>query len=203
LLTLCNTDVIVFSNGEKLNPVTIEEIVTDHPELSAALVVGAGRFQPSLLLEPVTHPKTDSEAKELIDRIWPLVVTANKETVSHGQIGREFIMISSPGKPFLRAGKGTVQKASTLKLYKDEIDEFYEKAGHVSDVEAPQLDLTSEESLIESLQNLFQARLGVEDKLQPDADFFSSGVSSLTNLANKSLIQNCAANLMDRSTVCK
>ncbi|KAI0875903.1 hypothetical protein GGS24DRAFT_264456 [Hypoxylon argillaceum] len=182
-------NVIVFSNGEKLNPVTIEEIVSDHPELKGALVVGTGRFQASLLLEPITHPKTESEATELIDRVWPLVVTANKETVAHGQIARDFIIISSPDKPFSRAGKGTVQRASTLKLYKDEIDEFYEKAGDVTDVEAPQLDLSSEESLVGSIQNLFQTRLGFEDLLQPDADFFSSGIDSMQVISASRLLK--------------
>ncbi|KAI1349456.1 hypothetical protein F5Y01DRAFT_289187 [Xylaria sp. FL0043] len=182
-------NVIVFSNGEKLNPVTIEEIVSDHPELSGALVVGSGRFQPSLLLEPVTQPKNETEAKELIDRVWPLVVTANKETVAHGQIGREFIMLSSPEKPFLRAGKGTIQKAATLKLYKDEIDELYEKAGQVSDVDAPELDLSSEESLIQSIQDLFRTRLGSGQMLEADADFFSSGVDSMQVISASRLLR--------------
>ncbi|KAI1299559.1 hypothetical protein F5Y03DRAFT_248114 [Xylaria venustula] len=182
-------NVIVFSNGEKLNPVTIEEIVSDHPELSAALVVGAGRFQPSLLIEPITHPKTESEAQELIDRVWPLVVTANKETVAHGQIGKEFIRLASPEKPFLRAGKGTVQKAATLKLYKDEIDELYEKVGHVSGAEAPELDLSSEETLTKSIQNLFRERLGSGQILEPDADFFSAGIDSMQVISASRLLR--------------
>lgn len=36
-------DVIVFSNGEKLNPVTIEEIVEDHAQLKGALVFGTNK----------------------------------------------------------------------------------------------------------------------------------------------------------------
>lgn len=179
LLTLSAPDIIVFSNGEKLNPVTIEDIVTDHPEVKGAVVVGAGHFQSGLLLEPITHPKTEDEAKELIDRVWPLVVIANKETVAHGQIGREFVRLSSPQKPFPRAGKGTIQRAGTVKLYKEEIDELYEKVDQLADVEAPPLDLSSEQSLIESIQDLFRTRLGIEAILEPDADFFSSGVSSL------------------------
>lgn len=172
-------NIIVFSNGEKLNPVTIEDIVSDHPELKGALVVGAGHFQSGLLVEPIIHPKTEDEAKQLIDRVWPLVVTANKETVAHGQIGREFIRISSPQKPFLRAGKGTIQRAGTVKLYKDEIDELYENVDQLADVEAPPIDLNSEESLIKSIQDLFSTRLGIEVTLESDADFFSAGVSSL------------------------
>ncbi|KAI0435602.1 hypothetical protein F4803DRAFT_557821 [Xylaria telfairii] len=40
-------NIIVFSNGEKLNPITIEEIVQDHPSVAGALVVGSNRFQVS------------------------------------------------------------------------------------------------------------------------------------------------------------
>ncbi|KAJ2983899.1 hypothetical protein NUW58_g6174 [Xylaria curta] len=172
-------DIIVFSNGEKLNPVTIEGIVSDHAELTGAIVAGAGRFQPSLILEPLTHPKTESEAEKLIDRVWPLVVAANKETVAHGQIGRDFIMISSPEKPFPRAGKGTIQRPSTIRLYKDEIEALYEKVNHVSHGDTPRLDFSSEETLIESIQNLFRTRLGAQHKLEQDADFFSSGIDSM------------------------
>lgn len=37
-------DIIVFSNGEKLNPVTIEQIVGDHPQVKGALVVGSNKY---------------------------------------------------------------------------------------------------------------------------------------------------------------
>lgn len=141
--------------------------------------MGEGRFQPGLLIEPATQPKNEDEAKKLIDNIWPLVVAANKETVAHGQIGRDFVMIASPQKPFLRAGKGTIQRAGTIKLYKDEIDECYKNVEQVSNVDAPRLDLSSEETLIESIQDLFFTRLGAQQKLPADADFFSAGVSCL------------------------
>lgn len=36
-------NIIVFNNGEKLNPITIEEIVADHPKLKGALVVGTNK----------------------------------------------------------------------------------------------------------------------------------------------------------------
>ncbi|KAI8626516.1 nonribosomal peptide synthetase [Xylariaceae sp. FL1651] len=182
-------NIIVFSNGEKLNPVTIEEIVEDHPELKGALVAGSGRFQPSLILEPITHPKDESEAKDLIDRIWPYVVRANKETVAHGQIGREFIILSDPARPFLRAGKGTIQKPATLKLYKDEIDQLYKKVDQVSSEDAPHMDVSSEETLVESIQKLFQTRLGTQEKLKPDADFFSGGVDSMQVIGASRLLR--------------
>lgn len=73
-------NIIVFSNGEKLNPVTIEETVAGSDLLNSVLVVGAGRFQAAMLLEPVVHPKDDDEAQKLIDQVWPLVKKINRET---------------------------------------------------------------------------------------------------------------------------
>lgn len=109
-------NIIVFSNGEKLNPVSIEHTVMDHPGVKGAIVVGSNRFQPALIVEPTEHPKNDEEAKKFIESLWPVVVKANKETVAHGQIGRHFVVLSNPDKPFLRAAKGTIQRAGTIRM---------------------------------------------------------------------------------------
>ncbi|KAI1267029.1 nonribosomal peptide synthetase [Xylariaceae sp. FL1019] len=183
-------NVIVFSNGEKLNPVTIEEIVQDHPELKGAIVVGAGRFQPALIIEPTNYPQSDNEKQELLDRVWPYVVKANKETVAHGQIGRDLMMISNPEKPFLRAGKGTISKAGTLVLYKDEIDRLYESAGSASEGDALKMDVSSEETLVDSIRELFEHRLGIQTKIEPDADFFSGGIDSMHVINASRLIRS-------------
>ncbi|KAI0120256.1 acetyl-CoA synthetase-like protein [Hypoxylon sp. NC0597] len=170
--------VIVFSNGEKLNPLSIEHIVAEHPGLKGALVVGQDRFQPAIILEPIKHPQNEEETKELIDSIWPLIERANKETVAHGRIERDFITFTKPEKPFPRAGKGTIQRGISAKLYKEEIDQLYEKAEHAQRASAPALDITSEESLLESLRQLFMERLETPP-LAPDTDFFSAGIDSL------------------------
>lgn len=172
-------NIIVFSNGEKLNPVTIEEIVVGHPEVKGVLVVGTGRFQPGLLIEPTKSPANDEEAEKLLDRIWPYVDRANKETVAHGHIGREFMALANPSKPFLRAGKGTVQRAGTLKLYADEIDKTYEGVEKRFEAVAPHIDISSEDSLVESIKEIFQTRLNFKGNLDQDTDFFSAGIDSL------------------------
>lgn len=118
-------DIIVFSNGEKLNPIDMESIITTHSSISAALIIGAGRFQSSLLVEPVKPVTSDKEGHELIDTIWPLVQTANSQSPSHGRIHRDMIILTRPEKPMLRAGKGTVQRKMTVDLYGEELDALY------------------------------------------------------------------------------
>jgi hypothetical protein len=55
-------NIIVFSNGEKLNPTSIETIVMGHPGVKGAIVVGSNRFLPALLVEPVERPTSDKAA---------------------------------------------------------------------------------------------------------------------------------------------
>ncbi|OLN85756.1 Iterative polyketide synthase CazM 8 [Colletotrichum chlorophyti] len=171
-------NIIVFSNGEKLNPVTIEEIVTGHQRVKGAVVAGAMRFQPFLILEPTEELKSEDEVEQFIDDVWPLVVKANKETVAHGQIGRNFIGVTKPEKPFPRAGKGTIQRPMALKLYKDEIDEWYNKAEEGADSVSVNIDVSSQQALIDSIEKLFQQTLGSRP-LSADSDFFSAGIDSM------------------------
>ncbi|KAK0625127.1 hypothetical protein B0T17DRAFT_493095 [Bombardia bombarda] len=196
-------NILVFSNGEKLNPVSIEEIVMDHPEIKGAIVVGVNKFQPALILEPFKQPKTEQEAKALVDRVWPYVVKANKETVAHGQIGQSFIAISNPSKPFLRAGKGTIQRAGTVKMYKDEIEKIFADEGALATLEAPKLDLSSKEALTGSVIKLFESFLNGPE-LDPDADFFTAGIDSMQVINASRLLRhglNAAGIHVDASAV--
>ncbi|KAI2470044.1 acetyl-CoA synthetase-like protein [Annulohypoxylon bovei var. microspora] len=170
--------VIVFSNGEKLNPLTIEHIVGDHTGLKGVLVVGQDQFQPAIIIEPVTYPQNDEEAEGLINSVWPLIELANKDSVAHGRIDRGFIMLTKPEKPFPRAGKGTIQRGVAVKLYKEEIDEFYAKAESTQQADAPKLEIGSESDLLESIQDIFTTRLEAP-AVGPDTDIFSAGIDSL------------------------
>lgn len=44
-------DIIVFSNGEKLNPMSLEQSIEAHSEVKSAVVIGTGRFEPGLLID--------------------------------------------------------------------------------------------------------------------------------------------------------
>ncbi|KAI0203901.1 hypothetical protein F4808DRAFT_449012 [Astrocystis sublimbata] len=173
-------NILVLSNGEKLNPVNIESLVERHSLVKGALVIGSGRFQTALLIEPAKPPADEQEARGLVDAVWPDVVRANKETVAHGQISKKFIMLSDPQKPLPRGGKGTIQRANAIKLYEDEINQLYATA----ETSEPRtftyrLDLSSEESIDRSIRDVFETQLGSGIKLELDTDFYTAGVDSL------------------------
>lgn len=102
-----------------------------------------------------------------------------RQTVAHGRIARQLIILPEKRKPFLYGGKGTVQRASTLKQYEDKIDELFERADDTSNINAPKVDISSEQALTLSIANFLQEMLDTQKAFEPDTDFFAAGVDSL------------------------
>ncbi|KAF9880148.1 hypothetical protein CkaCkLH20_02102 [Colletotrichum karsti] len=171
-------NIINLSNGEKLNPTDMEDIIMGHPDIRNALIVGAWKFQPALIIEPMVYPKTKEQEDDLIDRIMPIVAEANKTIATHGRLVRHLIMLAKPEKPFLLADKGSVKRAATVKLYHDEIEELYANPREIPLDKVPRLDLSSDAALAQSIQKLFREHLGVPT-MQADTDFFAAGMDSL------------------------
>ncbi|EME42645.1 hypothetical protein DOTSEDRAFT_175863 [Dothistroma septosporum NZE10] len=168
-------DIIVFSNGEKLNPVTFESLVTTSPHVKGCIVIGQGRFQATLLVE-----LADAEERQPLDKIWPIVERANEPTVKHGRITKDHILFTTLDKPLPRAGKGTVQRAAANKLYASEIDEHYaniDKKRQPSE-KCPFLALGTIAEAKQSLAEYFNKELGTNE-VTNSTDLFSLGLDSL------------------------
>lgn len=73
-------DIIVFLNGEKTNPVSMEQHITARsPDLiSGAIVIGTKRFQAALLIEPISAIQNTAQEAALIERVWPSIEEANR-----------------------------------------------------------------------------------------------------------------------------
>ncbi|CAF9923631.1 hypothetical protein IMSHALPRED_005976 [Imshaugia aleurites] len=176
-------DVIVFSTGEKVNPLTMEGIIGIHPDVSSALVVGQGRFQSALLVEAKRPPVTLDEQESLLENIWPAIERANEDCPAHGKIVKHFVLFTGPEKPMLRAGKGTVQRMSTVERYKEELDALYAQQSGLKRPTENLLRLHREESLIRTLQPIVEEVVDVGHFLKEE-DLFALGLDSLrvTNL---------------------
>lgn len=169
-------DIIVFLNGLKVNPISTEQLVTaTNKEVSAALVVGAQRFQAALLVE--TFMETDKST--LIETLWPSVEKANTTAPAHAHIEKHMILITSPDKPMVRSGKGTIQRAGTLAEYSAEIDQLYQNADTVlTGVERASLDCKNPEEVSSFIQ---QAISDINPNLMRGEtdNLFASGMDSL------------------------
>ena len=174
-------DIIVFSNGEKLNPLSSEQSIEAHAEIQNAIVVGAGRFQAGLLLDPIKETLDNCGQSQLLERVWPLIEEVNGNTVAHGRINRNLIFFAKPEKPLLRTPKGSVRKKLSLDLYSEEIDKLYKATEADAKISArSSLDLSRPESVLTSLCDMVEEQTGW--KPQAVEDLFKSGLDSLQTL---------------------
>lgn len=114
---------------------------------------------------------TEEKRKELINKIQPIIDEANKAAPTYGQIKDGFVIFAKPDRPFLRASKGTVQRAATIQLYAPEIDELFADSESATNIV---LDTSSPESITSSVRELIAQIAKVED-IKTDVDIFANG----------------------------
>lgn len=108
----------------------MEQRLTGLPEIRVALMAGTDRYQSALLIEPESdQTMTESAKYSFVERIWPVVEEANQAYPKDARVSRSHILLADPKIPVQRAGKGTVQRGPTLKLYQEALDTLYTKEG--------------------------------------------------------------------------
>lgn len=193
-------DVLVLNNAEKVNPIDMEGTITSCPDVTGALVVGQGKFQTALLIEPLKHPETDQEKEDMKARIWPYVQMANERCPNYGKIAALLVGFTDPQKPFARAGKGTIQRQASVMMYAKEIDELY--ASYEAKTSKPPLAPANLQNLGEAKRFLHawfdqETRLG---HLDDDQDIFAAGMDSLEVI---SLVRQINASLTGQEIFAK
>lgn len=169
-------DIIVFLNGEKTNPVTFEERVAQHPEVRAALVIGHQREEAALLVEPMDgQVLNEADRRSLVERIWPTVDECNSVCPRHAQVSKAKILVVPADMAFLRAGKGTVQRRSTLARFKTAIDLLYGEDANLDVV--PDAEIVHGPLLMEKVMDVVGRLVNSMCRTSsPTSDFFSEGM---------------------------
>ncbi|KAI1136522.1 hypothetical protein F5Y05DRAFT_420244 [Hypoxylon sp. FL0543] len=113
---------IAMSNGLKMDPTEMENSIASHPDVTGVIVAGSHRFRLCVLIE--LKEGIDHEPLEII---WPIIEEANKKAPKFGRLPKELVLFATPDKPFLRAGKGTIQRRLTVQAYEEEINQLYDR----------------------------------------------------------------------------
>ncbi|KAJ5612020.1 hypothetical protein N7510_005214 [Penicillium lagena] len=179
-------DVIVLSNGEKFNPVTMETMIESHPLVSRAVVVGQSRFQAALLIEP-RPDMPEMDVKAFTDEIWPSVQAANQTIAQHGRVMKNHIGLGSKNKPFKRTPKGSTQRQATIREYEKEIDAIY-VAGLKEELEH-QLPETLDQATVGDYLRQMIARVLEKSEISVDQNFYTAGLDSLMTIQISRMLQ--------------
>lgn len=178
-------DLIVLSNGEKINPVPLENIVASHPAVKNALFVGEHQFLPSLLIElrEGYTVNNEEESRGMIEKLWGIISEANLEAPRFSRVPKSLVYILKPSETFNRSGKMTVQRQLTVLKFAAQIDALYTAAGEGLLSEGLELSDPSDPEAVKSLAKKIYAQLLDSDESAPvvgdDDNVFELGMDSL------------------------
>ncbi|KAE9367390.1 putative NRPS-like enzyme [Stipitochalara longipes BDJ] len=170
-------DILVFSSGEKLNPIPMESSITAVSGVNGALVVGQGHPRAALLVELGRDVAFSSDPRQ---ELWSAIDAANALLPGYGRITRSMIIIADAKKPFVRAGKGTVVRRLTEELYAVEIQKFYETASRklqpVSIALKPSAFRAGD---VSGLVRSILSQVSVDDQMNDEENFYAHGMDSV------------------------
>jgi acyl-coenzyme A synthetase/AMP-(fatty) acid ligase len=176
-------DTITLVNGEKAVPNLFEHDIRTNPNVSEAIIFGAGKPRLGMMIIP--SAATDGFDQEVIlGSILPSLEKANREAPGYAQINREMVKLLPRDTEIPKTDKGTVIRARFYKEFESQIDAIYE----ATEIASGELAL-SEAELQTWLHRELADSMNIEpEDLDDDTDFFSFGVDSLRAIELRSLI---------------
>jgi NAD(P)-dependent dehydrogenase (short-subunit alcohol dehydrogenase family) len=185
-------DIIVFSNGEKFNPVTMEKRIEAMPLVSRALVVGQGRFQAALLIEPnweLWDMNGFTAVEAFIGAVWPQVQDANATVPTYARVMRDHIGIAARRKPFRTTAKGSTQRRQVNEEYKSEIELLYNRQNGTRPDDSEGGAFESAGFVRQAVISQLGRQIGDDDDLYV-AGFDSLQTTSLANILSRAITRN-------------
>ncbi|KAL1923303.1 uncharacterized protein VTP21DRAFT_8283 [Calcarisporiella thermophila] len=104
-------DTLVHVNGEKTNPLPIEESLRSHPLIDNACVVGAGRFCTAALIQLHAEEAERLPLKQVLEQVKLAIHHANRAAPQHSQVVDEMVYILPlRGKRLSTTDKGSIKR---------------------------------------------------------------------------------------------
>lgn len=179
-------DILVLSNGEKVNPIPLEQHIQADASLKGVLLTGNGRTQPVLLVEPKDTLNEPGRAR-LIDRLWPRIEQADGLVAGPGRVSRGMVICATSEKPFTRTSKGTIVRKLTQDDYQADIDRLYEGSGREQrlitiGLKAKQKTIYEDADVMAFLRQVLAVSFPPALTIAEDEDFFAHGLDSIQTL---------------------
>ncbi|KAI7233997.1 hypothetical protein KC330_g5057 [Hortaea werneckii] len=189
-------DIIVYSTGEKFNPIDLEAALQNISGVKCAIISGTGRPRSALIVEPDSELVDDVAKERMLATVRLSLYRLRESLPGHARIIPENIVIAPANKPFSRAGKGTVQRQMTIESFNDELDALYRRNEEHS---TSQSMATSKQNMSSGLeQNIGQeiraalSHVGLDGLgLEPDLNFFDAGLDSVGVVHLVRHLQSC------------
>lgn len=117
-------DIIVMLNGEKADPIPVEDALRVNPEVATAVVFGAGQEALGVVVIK-SQSSANLDHEDFMKAISPSVDLGNSRVPAYARIARDMIVVKEAGTPFPATDKGTVIRSAFLKEMEEDIERLY------------------------------------------------------------------------------
>ncbi|OKL58807.1 hypothetical protein UA08_05740 [Talaromyces atroroseus] len=176
-------DTLVLENGEKANPLVIEGVARNNPNVDEAIAFGANKSRLGLFLIRSVNGKDYSDA-EIVHSVFPAIEKLNAELPAYAHISHDMIHVLPADVVFRKTDKGTVIRSAFYRDFQKQIDRIYENE------EASGEQVLEGNELIDFLRKeLLELVPSIEpNSLSRTTDVFSLGVDSLQSIRLRTTI---------------
>ncbi|KAK7614076.1 hypothetical protein JOL62DRAFT_356142 [Phyllosticta paracitricarpa] len=183
-------DIIVLVNGEKADPIPLEDAVRKHPNVKAAVVFGAQKDSLGMIVIPSERAaKLDLSAPAIIESILPNLALGNSRVPAYARISSEAIIVKEPDVPLPMTDKATIIRSRFLKQFEKDIDNYYT----LEEVSGNGKKATTPDEVREFVRQVVTEQLDLDEQKRAEftdeSDLFSLGMDSLqaTNVRSRIL----------------
>jgi carbohydrate kinase (thermoresistant glucokinase family) len=176
-------DTLVLENGEKANPLIIEGVARNNPNVAEAIAFGANKPRLGMFIVPAANSVVQQE-QGLVDLIFPAIEQCNAESPGYAYMSRDMIHVLPADAVYRKTDKGTVIRSAFYRDYKSQIDQIYELEDASGDqvCEGAALINFLREQLLEVAPSIEPAAL------EETTDLFSLGIDSLQSIRLRTII---------------
>ncbi|KAL3466049.1 hypothetical protein BJX64DRAFT_296438 [Aspergillus heterothallicus] len=175
-------DTLVLENGEKANPLVIEGVARNHPNVAEAIAFGSNRSRLGLFLIRV-HGREDETDDQVLDSVIPAIEKCNAESPAYAYISRDMIRVLPADTVYHKTDKGTVIRSAFYRDFSEQISQIYDQE------DASGSQVLEGNELIDFIRKSLLEITSIEpSSLQDTTDVFSLGVDSLQSLRLRSVI---------------
>lgn len=120
-------DTLVHVNGEKTNPLPMEDIIRRSSLIKQVAIVGHNQFCTGALIQLNLDQAMNYELKEIDENVWKAVEEANRFAPSHSRLVRPLVKILAMNKVLPVTDKGNLMRRRVTQEYGEIISQMFDK----------------------------------------------------------------------------
>ncbi|KAK8247466.1 hypothetical protein HDK90DRAFT_43216 [Phyllosticta capitalensis] len=183
-------DIIVLVNGEKADPIPLEDAVKKHSNVRAAVVFGAQKDSLGMIIVP-SQKAADLglSASAVVDSVLPELALGNSRVPAYARISPEAVIVTAADVQLPMTDKATIIRSRFLKQFEEDIDRYYT----MKETSGSGIKAKEPAEVCEFVRQVITEQLDLDEQKMSEftdgSDLFSLGMDSLqaTNVRSRVL----------------